>query len=137
MARFEIIDHTADIGLAASAATFEEALAGLAEGMFSIMADPETVEERFSRKVEVESPDKESLVVDWLNELLYIVDVERLLFRRFEVAKVAGNSLQAEGYGEYIDPAKHRLGTGVKAATYHMLSVEKGNGYRIKVILDI
>ncbi|MBE0480762.1 MAG: archease [Dehalococcoidia bacterium] len=137
MAHFEIIDHAADIGLAAWGETFEEALAGLAEGMFSIMADLGTIEERLCRKVKVESPDQESLVVDWLNELLYIADIERLVFCRFEITGLAGCGLLAECHGERIDPAKHRLGPAVKAATYHMLAVERGDCYRIKVILDI
>ena len=45
--------------------------------------------------------------------------------------------LKARCYGERFDPGRHRLKSGVKSATYHMLRVEEGNPARVQVILDV
>ncbi|MBI4297190.1 MAG: archease, partial [Chloroflexi bacterium] len=87
--------------------------------------------------VKVSSADREGLLVDWLNELLYVFDVEHLLLVRFEVDKLDDNSLEARCYGEKVDLGRHRIKAGVKAATYHMVSVEEREGVRVRVILDI
>jgi SHS2 domain-containing protein len=76
-------------------------------------------------------------VVDWLNELLYIFDVEHVVFSRFDVIDLNENKLRAEVYGEKVDLSRHKLKREVKAATYHSLEIRRENGYRIQVILDI
>ena len=137
MPRFEIIDHTADVGIIAYGSDLKEAFANSAYGMFSLIADLDSVKENVSRKVDVEATDQEALLVDWLNELLYLFDVEHIIFKRFDITVLSQNRLQAKVYGEKIDKSRHRLKTGVKAATYHMLKIEKNKGVRIQFILDI
>jgi SHS2 domain-containing protein len=134
--RFDIIDHTADVGIVAYGAELKEAFANAAYAMFTLIADLEGVREEVCRQIEVRAEDQESLIVSWLNELLYLFDVERIIFKRFEVIELGENSLKAEGYGEPIDSARHSLKAGVKAATYHMLRVAKEDGYSIRVIFD-
>jgi len=135
--RFEVIDHTADVGIIAYGSDLKEAFANSAYGMFSLIADLDSVKENVSRKVNVEATDQEALLVDWLNELLYLFDVEHIIFKRFDITVLSQNRLQAKVYGEKIDKSRHRLKTGVKAATYHMLKIEKNKGVRIQFILDI
>jgi len=135
--RFDIIEHTADTGIVAYGAELKEAFANAAYAMFTLIADLGGVEEEVSRQIEVEAGDRESLVVSWLNELLYLFDVEGIIFKRFEVIELSETSLKAEGYGEQIDKARHDLRAGVKAATYHMLKVRRDNGYSIRVIFDV
>ena len=137
MPRFEVIDHTADVGIIAYGSDLKEAFANSAYGMFSLIADLDSVKENVSRKVNVEATDQEALLVDWLNELLYLFDVEHIIFKRFDITVLSQNRLQAKVYGERIDKSRHRLKTGVKAATYHMLKIEKNKGVRIQFILDI
>ena len=137
MSRFELIDHTADIGIVAHGNDLREAFANTACGMFSLIAELEGVGEELSRKIDVRAPDREALLVAWLNELLYIFDVDHIIFSRFEITGLSRTRLQAEAYGDKIDTSRHRLKTEVKAATYHALKVEKENGFRVQVILDL
>jgi SHS2 domain-containing protein len=135
MPKFRLIGHTADIGLAASGKTLDEAFAGAACGMFSIMAELKNVRESESRRVELNAPDVEALLFDWLNSLLYYFDTEGLIFKRFDVT-LKDNRLDATCRGEKYDPARHRLKLGVKSATYHMLEVDRA-GKRVQVIFDV
>ena len=137
MARFELFDHTADVGIVAHGSNLEEAYANAAYGMFSLIADLKEVHENIQRDIDVQSLDQESLVVAWLNELLYIFDVEHIIFSRFEIIELSESRLRAKAYGEKIDVSRHQLKTEVKAATYHSLKLEKENGFKIQVILDI
>ena len=131
------MEHTADTGIIAYGTDMPEAFANAAYGMFSLMADLRQVREETSRYVEAEAGDRESLVVSWLNELLYIFDVERIIFRRFDVLEITNTRLKADAYGEKVDPSRHKLRGGVKAATYHTLKVaERRERYSIRVIFD-
>ena len=91
------------------------------------------------RDIELVASDEESLLVEWLNGLIYLFDTENILFKRFDVTVLNDRRLKGRGYGEKVDNSRHQLKTGVKAATYHMLSVDKDkdSGYRVQVILDI
>ncbi len=136
--RFDILEHTADAGIVAYGAGLGEAFANAAYGLFCLMADMEQVAEKTARRVEVEAGDREGLVVAWLNELLYLFDVEHLLFRSFDIRELTDTRLSAEARGEEADASRHRLRGGVKAATYHMLRVWEDEGlYRIRVIFDV
>lgn len=138
MKKFDVVEHTADIGIVAYGADLREAFANAAYGMFSLMADLEQVREETSRYIEAEAGDRESLVVSWLNELLYMFDVERIIFKRFDVLELTNTRLKADAYGEKVDTSRHELKSGVKAATYHMLKVSEDNGRcRIRVIFDV
>ena len=137
MPRFEVIDHTADVGILAYGSDLKEAFSNAAYGMFSLIADLEGVEEKVNRKVDVHSTDQEALLVDWLNELLYLFDVEHIIFSKFEISYLSQNRLKAKVYGEKIDTSRHQLKTAVKAATYHMLKIEMNQGVKVQFILDI
>jgi len=136
MKRFELIEHTADIGIKAYGNTLAEAFANAAYGMFSIIARLDEVKEVESRHVEVSADDIESLLFEWLNSLLYYFDVEGLIFRRFDFAEFGEKHLAAECYGEKYDPSRHHVKLGVKSATYHMLEVDRVNN-RVQVIFDV
>lgn len=138
MPGYEITEHTADVGVVATGSTLAEALSALAQGMFSIIADLDTVDTGETVQVSVESADTEALAVDWLNELLFRHESESFLPKQFEVAvDEAGTSLTARCIGEKMDPSRHRMLTYVKAATYHGLNVEQSDGWRVQVVLDV
>jgi len=132
-----VIDHTADVGIIAYGSDLKEAFANSAYGMFSLIADLDEVSEKVSRSIDVRSTDREALLVDWLNELLYLFDVEHIIFKRFAIASLSQKRLQARVYGEKVDTSRHRLKTAVKAATYHMLKIEKNKEVKVRFILDI
>jgi SHS2 domain-containing protein len=134
---FEILDHTADVGIIAYGADLKQAFANAAKGLFSLITRLGDVEEALHRDIELTADDAESLLVDWLNELVYYFDAEGILFKRFDITELNNSHLKARGYGEKADSARHELKMGVKAATYHMLKIEKNNGYRVQVLFDI
>ena len=137
MSGFEFIEHTADIGVLASGDTLADVFAQAALGMVSFMSGLESIQEREVREVEVSAPDRETLLVAWLNELVYLFGVEGLLFRRFEVLEVDDTHLRARCHGERLDRTRHRVTAEVKSATYHMLEVKKNDSWHARVILDI
>jgi SHS2 domain-containing protein len=134
---FEILEHTADIGIIAYGADLKQAFANAAKGLSSLITDLGGVEERLHRDIELSAADAENLLVDWLNELVFYFDAEGIIFRRFEISQLNNQRLRARGYGEKADSARHELKRGVKAATYHMLKIERDKGYRIQVLFDI
>lgn len=135
--RFEIIEHTADIGIAAYGNDLKKAFANAAYGLFSLMVDLKDVGDTLCREVKVTAETQEDLLVAWLNELLYIFEVENVLFGRFRIDEFTETRLRSKCYGELIDPARHKIKMGVKATTYHMLKIERKNGFRVQVLFDI
>ncbi len=134
---FEIVNHTADVGIIAYGADISQAFANAARALFSLITELDDVEEILHRDIELTAPDQESLLVEWLNELIYLFDVENIIFKRFDITKLNNTQLKARSYGEKVDSSKHKLKTGVKAATYHMLKVDKGDGCQVQVLFDI
>ncbi len=140
MGGFELLEHTADVGISACGESLEEALSWLAAGMFSIIVDPATTAAQGSQTLSVASRDLESLAVDWLNELLFQYETTGFLPKEYQISlrqKQDGISLEGLCQGDQLDPARHEILIVVKAATYHNLSVEQGPPWRISVILDI
>ncbi len=134
---FEIVNHTADVSIIAYGASPSETFANAARALFSLITELNNVAEVLHRDIELAAPDQESLLVAWLNELIYLFDTENVLFKRFEISKLNNTQLKARSYGEKVDKSKHKLKTGVKAATYHMLRIDKGDGCKAQVLFDI
>jgi len=134
---FEVLDHTADVGIIAYGADLRQAFANAAKGLFSLITELGDVDEALHRDIELTASDEESLLVEWLNELVYYFDTEAIIFKRFDIIELNNTHLKARGHGEKVNSSKHKLKTGVKAATYHMLKVEKNNGCRVQVLFDI
>ncbi|MGQ9676982.1 MAG: archease [Chloroflexota bacterium] len=138
MGAFEYFEHTADVGITAFGSDLKDVFAAAALGLFSLMADLGDLRDKECIEVVVEAEDVESLLVAWLNELLFLFDVEHLLLRSFEISVIGDNGLRAQCWGERFDPERHRLKLGVKAATYHQVRVERiGDGYRAQVVVDV
>jgi len=135
---FEIIEHTADVGIVAHGSSLEELFANAASALFALMVELTGVEERQQRRIAVSAQDWGGLLVSWLSELLYYVDAEELLFRRFQIQELEPFRLVAQAFGETIDRQRHQLHFGVKAVTRHMLEVRPEDGHwRAQVLFDI
>jgi SHS2 domain-containing protein len=88
--------------------------------------------------VSLASVDREALLVDWLNHLLYLFDIDGFLGRDFQVRLLTPEHLEARVWGERFDPDHHPEKTAVKAATFHQLSiVPAGDGWQATVVLDL
>jgi len=135
---FEVIDHTADVGIIAYGADIKQLFSNAALALFSLITELESIVKKLQHNLEINSKDKDSLLVEWLNELIYLFDAEHVLFNRFDIESLSDNRLKAICYGEKVDPLRHKIKIGVKAATYHMLKVdEDSQGYKARVIFDI
>ncbi len=134
---FEIVDHTADVGIIAYGADMNQTFANAARALFSLIIELDSVKEVLYRDIELTASDQESLLVEWLNELIYLFDAEMVIFNRFDITELSDTRLRARSYGEKVDSSRHKLKTGVKAATYHMLKVDKTDGGKVQVLFDI
>ena len=133
--RFEEIEHTADVGIRAYGSTLNELFANAAEGMFSLIADLDSVKEVGEIDIRLEAEDLATLLLRSLSELLYIHETQRLLFASFDV-QVNGTSLHGRARGEAIDKTRHELKLVLKAVTRHRLTVDPQKGIA-EVIFDI
>jgi len=134
MERFKYLDHPSDVGIYAYGKTKKELFENAAFGMFSLMADLDGVEDKLSFKVTVKGDDFESLLVNWLNELIFHEDSKKVLLKDFKIEKIMNNRLEAEVSGEKIDLKRHSIYRPIKAATYNQLQIELD---RAKIIFDV
>lgn len=138
MKRFEILDHTADIGLIVYGDDLNALFENAGEGFFHIITDLRKVKRRIERPITLGAESLERLMVDWLSELLYLYDVENLLFKGFKVNFVGEDGLKATVKGEPFQEGVHVIKTGVKAVTYHQIEVRQENGHwRAQIIIDL
>lgn len=135
---YEVFEHTADIGLHAYGSTLLELFIHAAQGMESLMVAPEQVQAQVSREIEVDGHDNISLLIAWLNELIFLFDTEYLLFRQFQIDALTETQLKARALGEPYDAQHHDLSSAIKAVTWHEATVEKTeDGYKARIIFDI
>jgi SHS2 domain-containing protein len=135
---YEVFEHTADIGIHAYGNTLAELFLHAAQGMESLMVAPEQVQIVTSRKITVEGHDNVSLLIAWLNELIFLFDTEYLLFRDFIIESISETHLSAQASGEVYNVCRHDLSSGIKAVTWHEASVtQNAEGYKARIIFDI
>ncbi len=135
---FELVDHTADIGVRVWGPTAEEVFEQAALAMFSLVCDPLDVGELEAVDVALEAESMDLLLAAWLNELLYVFEARKLVLSQFDLLELGEHSLRARVSGEPFDMSRHIICGGVKAATLHELSLEQGDdGWRGFVLLDV
>lgn len=135
--RWQHFEHEADIGVCGMAATLEDAFVQTALAMTAVITDLDKVAAQELVNVECQAPDKELLLVDWLNALIYEMAVRKMLFSRFEV-QITNNVLTGQAWGEPVDVARHQPTVEIKGATYTELKVKQQNGqWLAQCVLDV
>lgn len=139
---FEFLEHMADVYIAAYGGDLAEAFENAALAMFETMTSTSDVEPKIEEEVEVEGYDEQSLLYNWLEELLVRFEVENMLYSRFKVLSIEGNDgklrLKAKIYGEPFNPEKHNQKVGIKAVTYHRMEIKREpSNTVVRFILDI
>ena len=138
MKRFEVLDHTADIGLIVYGEDLKSLFENAGKAFFHLITDFKKVRLRTEKRIEIRKESLERLMVDWLTELLYLHEVENLLFKEFKVESVGEEGLRARVKGESFQEGVHVIKTGVKAVTYHQIEVRKRKeGWRAQIIFDL
>lgn len=135
---YEVFDHTADLGLRMTAGDLDALFAEAGRALTSIIVeDVDSLEPVEDCDFEIAGTERDYLLFDWLNELLYRFESQGMLFSKFEVS-VGENGLTGRAWGEIVDPERHALTHEVKAITYHLLKVEPTDGgWLAEVIVDI
>ena len=113
--------HEADIGVHGSGGTPEQTFEEAAVAMTAVITDPDSVACRETVEIDCEAPDRELLLVDWLNALIFEMATRRMLFHRFKV-RLEGGRLHGSACGESVDRARHQPAAEVKGATYTALA---------------
>ena len=134
MPRFKPLEHPSDVGIIAFGKDRKEIFENAAYGMFSLMADLDRVEIKNDLKIKVKGDDLESLLINWLNELIFYEDSKKVLLKEFKIEKLADTSLEARASGEKIDMDRHFIFRPVKAATYNQLQISKNQA---KIVFDV
>jgi len=132
--RYRFLEHPSDAYVEASGASLAEALVGAAKALFAVMVDLRGVRVRQWVEVEVSAADREALLVEWLNELIFLGERHRWIPLEVEVARASEGEVRARARGAVLPEAPSL----VKAATMHGLRLgPTAEGLEAEVILDV
>jgi len=138
MKRYQLIDHTADIGIIVYGNDLPEVFSNAAYSMFDILTDAEKIQYKEKLELQVTANSVEELLITWLDELLFRYETERLICNQFSITKMNDNSLTAIAFGEKVDRSRHDIKTEIKNVTYHQMRVEKtDSGWEAQIIFDV
>ena len=138
MKPYELIDHTADIGVKVYGKDQIELFRNAAFAMFDIMADLEGLKTSLSVDIKKEAPNTDELLVEWLDELLYNFYTKGLIFNEFDIIELDDKHIIGKATGRHVGENRSRLKTEIKAVTYHDLKVEKkDNLWQTQLIFDV
>lgn len=133
-ARVEHVEHTADLAFRVFAGSLGELFATTAQAMFQQLADTTAVATTAQRHVAVEAPDRASLLVEWLNELLYLHEIHGEVYTAYAFDELTDQALRATVSGG----KPKQVYTIIKGATYHNLSVRQApEGLVATIVFDV
>ena len=135
---WEHFSHVADIGIRGYGRSLEESFEQTALAMTAVICDPTQVQPDEQIQITCEAPDKELLLAQWLNSLIYEMATRRMLFSRFQV-QIDNSHLTALVQGETVDRLRHTPAVEVKGATYTELRVNKreDGGWLAQCVVDV
>lgn len=135
---YELLEHTADLGIKVWGADLKKLFIHSASAMYGLIADIDSVKPAVSIEVKVEAQDKDELLKNWLSELLYYFHVKETLFSEFLIKELDEKRIVSVAKGEKIDKKRHTLRHEIKAVTFHNLKIEKkDNRYITDIIFDV
>jgi len=133
---FEEISHTADVKIRAHAQTLDALFTDAFLALMQVVYGTDR-KDGISKEIRIESDNIESLLCDFLSEILFIAEVEGLVFSRAEIS-IENLHLTACLKGETFDPLRHSSGTEVKGISYSGLIIQKdANGYMLDILFDV
>ncbi len=132
MEPFEELEHTADWAYRARGRDLGELFVNAARGMFHLQGGAPGGD--IMREVRVEGFDRETLLINWLNELLYLQEQYREAYHRFEIVELSDRHLRARIYGG----PQGEVNKLIKAATFHDLEIKRtAGGWEAKIVVDV
>jgi len=128
----------ADVGVRAWGPTRASAFAQAALGVLALVVDPASVDPRERREVRAQADAPETLLAAWVEECLYVHEIEGFVPAAVEVTDCSDTLVHGHLVGEPLDAGRHRLGTVMKAATLHGVSVgSEGDRHEVRIIVDV
>lgn len=147
MQRYKEFDHTADIGVEIYGETLAKLFQNAGYALFDTMVDASAIQPALTRTVEITGNNPETLLMNWLRELLYASDVYQEVYNTFDVQTLvcpdghdeSGTAmLSAQIAGEPLHKARHRFRTEIKAVTYHQFKVSRQQQlWTARVVFDV
>ena len=135
---YEMIDHTADLGIIVKGPDTKGLFINAALAMIDLMVKGEVRDIITTRDILIEGTDFPDLMVKWLGEILYLFEGEDLIVHSIEIKSISPMQLQATLTLSSFEPGRHQVLREIKAVTYHGISVGKANsGWEARVIFDI
>ena len=136
--KFEIFDHTADLGLQVTGTDLKELFQNASHAMMQIMLKQGTTKNSKPMKISVHGSDLSDLMVRWLGEILYLFEGENRLVTQTKIHKITPKHLDAEIQTTPFSPAHHEILTEIKAVTYHQSEViQQGGLWKARIIFDL
>jgi len=135
-----MFEHTADIGFIARGATLDEAFSCAAVALWDVITGEMECADSDHIVFEIESVDREGLLVGFLSQLLFLFETERFVGQRAKVQLVGDTGLRAEVMGERLTESTNIEGYHVKGVSYHMMEIAEAtddNQAHVKVVLDV
>lgn len=137
MKKYDFLPHTADVKFRAYGKTLEEQFVNAALATTAVMFDPEEIEPNEQKKVTITGKDKQALLYNWLEEIIYLCDAEFFILHEVKDANFEetdkGFQITAVFVGDKYKE-KYKRHTGVKAVTYNEMEVT--DDY-VQVVLDV
>lgn len=137
----KFLDHTADVFFVARADTLSALFEQCAFAVEETMVDIKTVKPQEKIKILGENEKPDSLLFDFIDDLIFFKDYKQLIFGKFEIMieeKDGKYHLTCFAYGEKLDVGRHDPKVDVKAVTMHQFEViQDKQGWKAKVLLDI
>jgi SHS2 domain-containing protein len=135
---WELLEHTADVGIRARGDDATRLFENAAAAMLAIAFNPASVAEREQREFSADGGDREMLLANFLDEVLWLIDGEGWLPHRVSVKEISEARVRAEAFGERRDASRHEMRTIIKAVTLHQLAVRQRPGaWEAEVYFDI
>ena len=135
---YEIIDHTADLGIVVKGGSIKELFVNAANAMTDLVVKADISGKGAKRKLIVEGEDLPDLMVRWLSEILYLFNGEQILVSAIEISSISPTRLQSKLNVLSLNKGRHEILREIKAVTYHQIAVEKTpDGWEARVIFDI
>jgi SHS2 domain-containing protein len=137
-AGWEHFEVEADVGVRSWGPSRAAAVAQLTLGVFSVIADPATIQVTERREVRAQADGPEALLVTWIDECLYVHEIEGFVVHEVEMTVCTDTLAHGYLHGEQLDPGRHRVGSVVKGATYHQIALTEREGlHEARLIVDV
>jgi SHS2 domain-containing protein len=135
---YELIDHTADLGILVFGSGSRDLFENAALAMFDCIVDIDLLKCLERTAVTVSGDDRPDLMVNWLRELLYLWSGKEMLVKRAIISTISEHEVSGTVCFDRFDPEVHAIKNEIKAVTYHQIRVDSGpEGWEAQVVFDV